>query len=217
VHATSSALSALRLPFLEGEVGVPGRSKELPGGIAGTRRHALTDNANRAVNSIDHRKGQALDGLDIESSYRIRKAGAADVQDRKLAQPWWEERVPPLSRRELFGASWKGEEPLPLTGVVPQSQPINGCSFVTPPISAPKSSRVAYADISTVSWNVRALCSAAPAEIAAPKAPDRQNRLPLGHPRSSALRLPIAAFGHSAVDNAQGTGATQARLPGRVG
>ena len=47
-------------------------------------------------------------------------------EGRKLAQPWWEERVPPLSRRELFGASWKGEGPLPLTGVAPQSQPLQG-------------------------------------------------------------------------------------------
>ena len=28
--------------------------------------------------------------------------------------------------RELFGASWKGEGPLPLTGVAPQSQPLQG-------------------------------------------------------------------------------------------
>ena len=34
-----------------------------------------------------------------------------------MAQPWWEERVPPLSRRELFGA--------PL-GVAPQLQPLEG-------------------------------------------------------------------------------------------
>jgi hypothetical protein len=34
-----------------------------------------------------------------------------------LAPPWWEERVPPLSRRELFGA--------PL-GVAPHSQPLQG-------------------------------------------------------------------------------------------
>ena len=47
-------------------------------------------------------------------------------EGRKLAQPWWEERVPPLSGRELFGASWKGEGPLPLTGVAPQSQPLQG-------------------------------------------------------------------------------------------
>ena len=43
-----------------------------------------------------------------------------------MAQPWWEERVPPLSRRELFGASWKGEGPLPLMGVAPQLQPLQG-------------------------------------------------------------------------------------------
>jgi hypothetical protein len=43
-----------------------------------------------------------------------------------VAQPWWEERVPPLSRRELFGASWKGEGPLPLMGVAPQLQPLQG-------------------------------------------------------------------------------------------
>ena len=47
-------------------------------------------------------------------------------EGRKLAQPWWEERVPPLSRRELFGAPWKGEGPLPLTGVAPQLQPLEG-------------------------------------------------------------------------------------------
>ena len=34
-----------------------------------------------------------------------------------MAQPWWEERVPPLSRRELFGAS---------LGVAPQLQPLAG-------------------------------------------------------------------------------------------
>ncbi len=28
--------------------------------------------------------------------------------------------------REFFGASWKGEGPLPLTGVAPQSQPRQG-------------------------------------------------------------------------------------------
>jgi hypothetical protein len=43
-----------------------------------------------------------------------------------VAQPWWEERVPPLSRRELFGAPWKGEGPLPLMGVAPQLQPLEG-------------------------------------------------------------------------------------------
>ena len=43
-----------------------------------------------------------------------------------MAQPWWEERVPPLSRRELFGAPWKGEGPLPLMGVAPQLQPLEG-------------------------------------------------------------------------------------------
>ncbi len=43
-----------------------------------------------------------------------------------MAQLRWEERVPPLSGRELFGASWKGEGPLPLTGVAPQSQPLKG-------------------------------------------------------------------------------------------
>ena len=59
-----------------------------------------------------------------------------------MAQPWWEERVPPLSRRELFGAPRKGEGPLPLTGIAPQLQPLQGCSFVAPPISTPKSSRV---------------------------------------------------------------------------
>jgi hypothetical protein len=71
--------------------------------------------------------------------------------------------------------------------------------------------------------SVLSLC--APDEIAAgscrkrsenawPNAPDRQNRLPLRHPRSSALRLSRAAFGRSAVDNAKGTGAAPARLPG---
>ena len=34
-----------------------------------------------------------------------------------MAQPWWEERVPSLSGRELFGA--------PL-GVAPQLQPLEG-------------------------------------------------------------------------------------------
>ena len=43
-----------------------------------------------------------------------------------MAQPWWEERVPPLSGRELFGAPWKGEGPLPLMGVAPQLQPLQG-------------------------------------------------------------------------------------------
>ena len=43
-----------------------------------------------------------------------------------MAPPWWEERVPPLSRRELFGAPWKGEGPLPLIGVAPQLQPLQG-------------------------------------------------------------------------------------------
>ena len=43
-----------------------------------------------------------------------------------MAQPWWEERVPPLSRRELFGAPWKGEGLLPLMGVAPQLQPLEG-------------------------------------------------------------------------------------------
>ena len=43
-----------------------------------------------------------------------------------MAQPWWEERVPPLSRRELFGAPRKGEGPLPLTGIAPQLQPLQG-------------------------------------------------------------------------------------------
>jgi len=43
-----------------------------------------------------------------------------------VAPPWWEERVPPLSRRELFGAPWKGEGPLPLMGVAPQLQPLEG-------------------------------------------------------------------------------------------
>ena len=43
-----------------------------------------------------------------------------------MQQPWWEERVPPLSRRELFGAPWKGEGPLPLVGVAPQLQPLQG-------------------------------------------------------------------------------------------
>ena len=43
-----------------------------------------------------------------------------------MAQPSWEERVPPLSRRELFGAPWKGEGPLPLMGVAPQLQPLQG-------------------------------------------------------------------------------------------
>ena len=43
-----------------------------------------------------------------------------------MAQPWWEERVPPLSRRKLFGAPWKGEGPLPLMGVAPQLQPLEG-------------------------------------------------------------------------------------------
>ena len=43
-----------------------------------------------------------------------------------MAPPWWEERVPPLSRRELFGAPWKGEGPLPLMGVAPQLQPLQG-------------------------------------------------------------------------------------------
>ena len=33
---------------------------------------------------------------------------------------------PPLSRRELFGAPWKGEGPLPLMGVAPQLQPLQG-------------------------------------------------------------------------------------------
>jgi hypothetical protein len=47
-------------------------------------------------------------------------------EGRKLAQPWWEERVPPLSGRELFGVPWKGEGPLPLTGVAPQLQPLEG-------------------------------------------------------------------------------------------
>ena len=47
-------------------------------------------------------------------------------EGRKLAQPWWEERVPPLSRRELFGASWKGDGPRPLKGVATQSQPLSG-------------------------------------------------------------------------------------------
>ena len=28
--------------------------------------------------------------------------------------------------RELFGAPWKGEGPLPLTGVAPQLQPLEG-------------------------------------------------------------------------------------------
>ena len=43
-----------------------------------------------------------------------------------MPPPWWEERVPPLSRRELFGAPWKGEGPLPLMGVAPQLQPLEG-------------------------------------------------------------------------------------------
>ena len=43
-----------------------------------------------------------------------------------MAQPWWEERVPPLSQRELFGAPRKGEGPLPLTGIAPQLQPLEG-------------------------------------------------------------------------------------------
>ena len=47
-------------------------------------------------------------------------------EGRKVAPPWWEERVPPLSRRELFGAPWKGEGPLPLMGVAPQLQPLQG-------------------------------------------------------------------------------------------
>jgi hypothetical protein len=33
---------------------------------------------------------------------------------------------PTLSGRELFGAPWKGEGPLPLTGVAPQLQPFEG-------------------------------------------------------------------------------------------
>ena len=43
------------------------------------------------------------------------------------------------SRRELFGAPWKGEGPLPLMGVAPQLQPLlRGCSFVAPPYIYPK-------------------------------------------------------------------------------
>jgi hypothetical protein len=47
-------------------------------------------------------------------------------EGRKVAPPWWEERVPPFSGRELFGAPWKGEGPLPLMGVAPQLQPFGG-------------------------------------------------------------------------------------------
>jgi len=36
------------------------------------------------------------------------------------------EPVTDLDERELFGASWKGEGPLPLKGVAPQSQPLYG-------------------------------------------------------------------------------------------
>ena len=43
-----------------------------------------------------------------------------------MAQSWWEKRVPPLSRRELFGAPRKGEGLLPLTGIAPQLQPLQG-------------------------------------------------------------------------------------------
>ena len=73
-------------------------------------------------------------------------------EGRKLAQPWWEERVPPLSQRELFGAPRKGEGPLPLTGVAPQLQPLEGMLLRRfTDIFTPKGSRVTCVSSSTVS------------------------------------------------------------------
>ena len=52
-------------------------------------------------------------------------------------------------------------------------------------------------------------------ENAEPNALDRQNRFPLQHPRSSALRrTPTAAFGRVAADNATGIGAALGRRLG---
>ena len=67
-----------------------------------------------------------------------------------MAQPWWEERVPPLSGRELFGAPWKGEGP-PLMGVAPQLQPLEGMLLRRSTDIYPKSSRVTCVSFPTVS------------------------------------------------------------------
>jgi hypothetical protein len=51
--------------------------------------------------------------------------------------------------------NWRNPEGVSSLGRLSASflshSPLKGCSFVTPPISAPKSSRVTYAGISTVS------------------------------------------------------------------
>ena len=77
----------------------------------------------------------------------------------------------------------------------------NGIETVRPPRTFARSVLSAPAEIAAGSHRKRG-------EDAGRNAPDRQNRLPLRHPRSCALRLSIAAFGHSAVDNAQGASPT---------
>ena len=109
MHAASSPFPALGFPFLKGEVGVPSRSKELPGGVTGARRHALTNNTDRTVNSIDHRKAQTLNGLDIKSSYRIRKAGAADVGELFIEGHLREDLRDPLFDGILLSSRRRGQ------------------------------------------------------------------------------------------------------------
>ena len=58
-----------------------------------------------------------------------RSRSATDkLGDTARAEKWRNPggKKPPLSRRELFGAPRKGEGPLPLTGIAPQLQPLQG-------------------------------------------------------------------------------------------
>ena len=58
-------------------------------------------------------------------------------EGRKLAQPWWEERVPPLSRRELLEHHGRVRGPFPSRASLLSHSP-SGYRFVSSPISAPK-------------------------------------------------------------------------------
>ena len=66
------------------------------------------------------------------------------------ARPGGKKGSHPFLGASSFGAPWKGEGPLPLTGVAPQSQPRSGMLLVAPPIFAPKNSRVTCVGSSTV-------------------------------------------------------------------
>jgi hypothetical protein len=135
--------------------GVISRQPPIVNNNAIDRRKAVEKSAYATLLSIFGRSQGAkrrLDGVwgpHLPTKPRCYGQAWRHGEGRKLAQPWWEERVPPLSRRELFGHHGRVRGPFSSRASLLSHSPLRGCSVVPPQISAPK---ISCAGFSTVSW-----------------------------------------------------------------